>query len=331
MSHSNHRSLKSNPPLEAVGDHVHTPPTLMQKKSGFVSESTSLILLTITKPYEVLLLQRSPHASFMPNALVFPGGHVDLDDELPLHDDHTLIHHALEPWKMWGASSQQSFANGLYTALRETKEESGLIPILHNHNYLNALTSNLSKEELTKRTVDITQLRCVAQWLTPVQFKKRFHTYFWMGLCSKNINLQVDGSEIVSARWWSPAQVLHAYQQGSLELAPPTIRILHDLLGNQSPLSLVEDLSSRPYIEPICPQIHRDQSQYFLSLPGDHLYPSTHDFDSPYFTPPTRFKTDKSSPSHVNSKSKRTHRLIYNQQERWQLIDRMESFNSDRS
>ena len=152
-----------------------------------------------------------------------------------------------------------------------------------------------------------------------------------MGLCAKNINLQVDGNEIVSARWWSPSQVLHAYQQGSLELAPPTIRILHDLLGNQSPLSLLEDLSTRPYIEPICPQIHRDQSQYFLSLPGDDLYPPSHDFNSPYFTPPTHFKTNQNSSFSVHSLSKRKHRLIYNQQQRWKLIDRIESLDLDKS
>lgn len=325
MSHSNRSSLNSTQSLTVVGDRVKTPPTLLQKQPRSVSESTSLILLTITKPYEVLLLQRSPHASFMPNALVFPGGHIDLSDELPLYDDHTLIHHALEPWKSWGALSKQSFANGLYTALRETIEESGLVPTIHNRNYLTSLTSSLTKTELAERTIEISQLQCVSQWLTPVQFKKRFHTYFWMGLCAKNINLKVDGKEIISARWWAPSQVLHAYQQGMLELAPPTIRILHDLLGNQSPLSLLEDLSSRPYSEPICPKVHHQQSQHFLSLPGDDLHPSiTHTFDSPYFTPPTHFTSD--NPSLVESRTKRKHRLIYNQQQRWQLIDKVESF-----
>ncbi|HET7527512.1 MAG TPA: NUDIX domain-containing protein, partial [Burkholderiaceae bacterium] len=42
--------------------------------------ATTLVLRDSTRGPEVLMVKRSPHASFMPGAYVFPGGAVDAGD-----------------------------------------------------------------------------------------------------------------------------------------------------------------------------------------------------------------------------------------------------------
>ena len=243
------------------------------------ARSASLILLALGAGEEgarALLLKRSAQASFMPSALVFPGGRLEPQDEVsgePPDDDLSRA------WAAWGFPTLSAARAERRCAARETEEEAGL-----------ALTP-----------AQVSAARCVGRWLTPSRLPKRFNTSFWLLALPHAPAPRVDGAEVVEGGWWAPAEALRAYSEGRVELAPPTIRLLHDLAalcarpdlpalhaaalaGDPAPLARAlagwapeeggegaEGAEGAEAAAPICPTLLRDPSRdlFALCLPGD--------------------------------------------------------------
>ena len=63
-----------------------------------------------------------------------------------------------------------------------------------------------------------------ARWITPKMMPKRFDTHFFLGLCSEADNPvdgSVDGQEIKSLAWLTPAEALLQFSNGKITLFPP--------------------------------------------------------------------------------------------------------------
>ncbi|MEZ4369772.1 MAG: NUDIX domain-containing protein [Polyangiaceae bacterium] len=104
-------------------------------------------------------------------------------------------------------------------ALRETREEAGL--------ELAAL-----------------ELRTDAHWVTPRGRPKRFRTWFFWAPAPPG-RVQVDGGEVLSHRWLTPASALAAHARAELELPPPTFVTLTKLLAFKRIPEAMESLNKR--------------------------------------------------------------------------------------
>ncbi len=95
-------------------------------------------------------------------------------------------------------------ATALAAAIRETREETGL--------------------EITAEA-----LHYISHWTTPKGAKKRFATWFYLGLLHEEQDVVVDGGEIAEHRWVRPADALAEQARGELKLMPPTFITLLEL------------------------------------------------------------------------------------------------------
>ena len=93
---------------------------------------------------------------------------------------------------------------------------------------------------------DVERLVPTSRWITPVGAPKRFDTYFFLAK-APDMNVTIDGSEIVDHVWITPADALK-----QLKMIFPTIKNLEALLGFDSADALLESRRGA-VIEPVQP------------------------------------------------------------------------------
>ncbi|HTT93339.1 MAG TPA: NUDIX hydrolase [Solirubrobacterales bacterium] len=167
---------------------------------------------------EVLLLRRSPAASFFAGAWVFPGG-------------------AVEPEDGEGPDGFRA------CAVRELREESGI-----------ALPA---EEELVP----------FCRWITPEIISTRFDAWFFIALAPAHTPPEVDGGEIVDARWFEPAAALAAADAGDLSLAFPTRVQLGWLAEHPTAAAALAAYRGRS-VEPLQPEVIGEGEETRVVLPG---------------------------------------------------------------
>jgi 8-oxo-dGTP pyrophosphatase MutT (NUDIX family) len=113
-----------------------------------------------------------------------------------------------------------------------------------------------------------------SRWITPAQVKIRFDTWFYLAPLPPDAKPQVDGSEIVDARWYEPTRALQAMSEGELLLVFPTIKHLEQLSGFASADELLEHARRRE-IRPVEPRVVMSGEQARVLLPGDPGYESS--------------------------------------------------------
>lgn len=130
-------------------------------------------------------------------------------------------------------------------AVRETLEETGL---------------RVAEEELVP----------IAHWTTPVDFPKRFSTFFFAARAPAGLAM-ADGVEAVSLRYFSPREALEAHARGEIGLPPPTYVTLAELRSFRTVDEALEMLSSRA-IPFILPRPVRVDGGTVSLYPGDAAY-----------------------------------------------------------
>ena len=256
--------------------------------------AATLILLSAhpdTGSVMIALLRRAQTARFLPGALVFPGGGLEVEDYRLIEGStrSDIVQRALSDYRAWGFDDERAAATSLAAALRETEEEAGL--------RLSALLSGADA------------LRCVGHWLTPEALRTRFDTYFWAAELSQEMalaSLEVDGEEIEHGAWYDPHEVLRAYERAEVDLPAPTLCIISELADliehytsarltsadeghDQEDIErqraqnkeerveptlasrLIQTLNQAAHLHPICPVLDKT-SGVRLYLPGDPKY-----------------------------------------------------------
>ncbi|TXS92128.1 NUDIX hydrolase [Parahaliea maris] len=152
--------------------------------------ATVILMRDTEEGPEVLLVQRSKAVRHMGGQWVFPGGRVDPEDA-PENGD--------------------SYLSAVNAAIRETREEAGLV-------------------------IDADQLEYLSHWTTPEGAKKRFATWFFLAILEDDQEVEVDGGEIALHRWVSPAAALREIDDpdNPFNLMPPTFVSLVDLASHTS-------------------------------------------------------------------------------------------------
>lgn len=115
------------------------------------------------------------------------------------------------------------------------------------------------------------ELVAFARWITPARLRTRFDTWFYLALAPANAKPLVDGSEIVAARWITPAGALAGRAHRELLLAFPTIRQLQQLAEFPSTAALLSYAASHT-VEPVQPQITGSGAGARIVLPGEAGY-----------------------------------------------------------
>jgi len=82
---------------------------------------------------------------------------------------------------------------------------------------------------------------------------------------------EVDGAEVVEARWYTPQQALEAGDAGEIMLVFPTIKHLHQLSSFDSVQSLLDHARERE-IRPVQPRVLGQGETARIVLPGEPGY-----------------------------------------------------------
>lgn len=103
-----------------------------------------------------------------------------------------------------------------------------------------------------------------AHWLTPEGSPKRYSTWFFLHQSIGEVDVRVDGSEIIEYRWASPEALLVEHREGNLPLMPPTYVTLVQLNAQRSAEASLAFFRQRP-AEYFLPRMEvRDNGVIFL-------------------------------------------------------------------
>ena len=110
-----------------------------------------------------------------------------------------------------------------------------------------------------------------SRWITPAAVKIRFDTWFYLTPLPDAATPQIDGNEIVDARWYEPRQALEAAGRGELLLVFPTIKHLEQISPFESAQALMEYAQGREIL-PVQPRVVMQGETARILLPGEPGY-----------------------------------------------------------
>jgi 8-oxo-dGTP pyrophosphatase MutT (NUDIX family) len=150
---------------------------------------------------EILVIERSPQARFLPGYVAFPGGSVDAEDAA-----------LAERW--FGSPRQAARA----CAIRELIEEVGLVPGPDGLR----LASADAFDVVASARLDPGTLHLLAHWVAPPEVPVRFDAQFFTVASPPGLEPAPDGEEAAAAWWVSPASLLDDWSAGACRLYWPT-------------------------------------------------------------------------------------------------------------
>lgn len=232
---------------------------------------------------EVLMVRRSPQASFMPGAYVFPGGAVDASDGEAGGEVSDEEANALgERIGVAAGIAGDAAAALAVAALRECFEECGLWPGAPDESAaalpslrarLHAGTSLAALAREARLPLATSALQPWAHWLTPLGLPKRFDTLFFACHAPADQQPSVDAGETTTLAWVAPAQGLAEHAAGRFAMEFATVRLVESLLPFESAgvAALLDAASSRRDPLPlISPRLQLDAERRIrdILLPG---------------------------------------------------------------
>lgn len=205
------------------------------------SAATLALVRDSDQGLEVLLLQRTWQAAFLPGYFVFPGGAVDPQDP----DVRACASGRGDAAISQTLSLDEGGADYMIAALRECLEEAGLIVAVDgqgrlppgDHPVLSAGREALRRGETSFRALcerhgldlPLDRLAYLGHWVTPRGAPRRFDTRFFVALAPPGQQASHDGRETIDHAWLAPAEALAAHRHGRMALGYPTLRTLRTL------------------------------------------------------------------------------------------------------
>ncbi|MBA1147997.1 MBL fold metallo-hydrolase [Ectothiorhodospiraceae bacterium WFHF3C12] len=193
---------------------------------------------------EVLLLQRTHTAVFMPGVFVFPGGAVDDADQDTGRWAGSVPNDDAEASRMLGVA--RGGLAYLIAAVRECFEEAGVLLADHRDGVAvggdNTLDLVVLREQVCNGELELAelcqahglrlhtdQMGYLAHWVTPPGPPRRYDTRFFVAEAPPAQDAAHDGSETIDHVWINPAEALRLNRGGQFPLGSPTIRTLRTL------------------------------------------------------------------------------------------------------
>lgn len=211
--------------------------------------ATTLVLRDSADGPEVLMVKRSPQASFMPGAYVFPGGAVDATDA-DASVDETAAALAQRIGRVTGVGDR-ALAYAV-AALRECKEECGL--------------------DLGSTSA----LQPWSHWVTPLGLPKRFDTLFFVCRAPAGQVARPDEGETTTLEWVLPRAALQAQAAGSFQMEFATLSTVRSLLpfADRDVQAILAHAAAQVSLPPLHPRIRIDETGRVVGvlLPGEPGY-----------------------------------------------------------
>ncbi|MGZ4273321.1 MAG: NUDIX hydrolase [Solirubrobacteraceae bacterium] len=110
-----------------------------------------------------------------------------------------------------------------------------------------------------------------SRWITPAVVKIRYDTWFFLAMARDGSQPQIDGREMVDARWFAPEDALAAARSGEIMLVFPTIKHLEQLSSFPTAQALMEHTRTRA-VEPVQPRVVGTGETARIVLPGEPGY-----------------------------------------------------------
>ncbi|MHA7854773.1 MBL fold metallo-hydrolase [Marinobacter shengliensis] len=206
---------------------------------------------------EVLLLQRTWEAIFLPGYYVFPGGAVN-EQESEAQPHVVGVEDADISQTM---SLDEGGADFMLAAVRECFEEAGILlaqdgsgqligaehPVLGERDAL--FRDEVSLAQLCEKhglVVPLDRLAYLSHWVTPPGPPRRFDTRFFVAVAPEGQRAGHDGQETIDHVWMSPAQALEEHREGQRLLGLPTIRTLRVLCNFNTTAELMRYAHANP-------------------------------------------------------------------------------------
>ena len=228
------------------------------------------------------MLRRTASAVFAAGMYVFPGGRVDdVDGAASIEPYCTGLDDA-------AASARLGIERGglayWVAAVRECFEEAGVllarrrdggVPVVAEEDRRAVHAGELSMEELCQRhdlVLDLSAMRYIAHWVTPIGERRRFDTRFFMAVAPEGQEGAHDDAELVDSRWVRPADAIGQAAAGELLMLPPTIATLQFVAGCTSSADARRRSPMRSaHRERIQPRLRRDAAGRVagIAMPGD--------------------------------------------------------------
>ena len=211
--------------------------------------ATTLVLRDAAPGIEVLMVKRSPHASFMPGSYVFPGGAVDTADaDAALDEPRDALR--LRVGGVTGVGEQAPAV--AVAALRECREECHL---------------------------DLGSTRALqpwSRWVTPLGLPKRFDTVFFVPRAPTGQVPRPDSGETTTLEWVAPGAALAAQAAGGFPMEFATVATVRSLLpfARRTVADVLAHATAQPALRPVHPRLQLDAQRLIVGvlLPGEPGY-----------------------------------------------------------
>jgi 8-oxo-dGTP pyrophosphatase MutT (NUDIX family) len=265
-------------PKELVLPENFVPPEVPNPPATPKDSATTMLVRDADPGIEVFLLRRVAGMAFAGGMTAFPGGSVDARDA-----DATVAWHGPDP-EWWAARFEVSpeLARELVcAAVRETFEESGVLLAGPDAGSVVSDTRPYApaRKALVDREVSLAGfladaglvlradlLRPWANWVTPVEERRRFDTRFFLAAVPEGQRADGATSEASDAGWYSPTEALDDWKQGRRGLLPPTWTTLAELEECES---LADAMSRERTITKLIPRVVRSGGVLRVVVDGD--------------------------------------------------------------
>jgi 8-oxo-dGTP pyrophosphatase MutT (NUDIX family) len=230
-------------------------------------------------PFEVYLTRRSASAAFAPDAFVFPGGTIEMQDATDAARARTL---GLEPERLERefraaipdelasdepAVGRDAAAALFIAALRELFEEAGVLLARTAADFpIDALSADWEGVALERAAVrngkltfadfleaygwyaDARALTLFSHWITPPSEPRRYNTHFFFAVAPPDQAALADASETHDGLWIAPPEALERRRAGTLHLVYPTVKHLERLQSFDSVDAALEFARRKPVL-----------------------------------------------------------------------------------
>jgi len=242
---------------------------------------------------EVFMLQRTHGAAFARSQYVFPGGKVDDEDHGEVFEP---ICDGLDDAT---ASARMGLEHGglawLVAATRECFEEAGVLlarPV-DGHDVIRfdeadvATRFNDARHRVHDGTVSLADLcegeglmlmvdrmHLVDHWITPVGERRRFDTRFFVARAPEAQEPLHDDGETIASLWVRPADALQMWNDGELQMFPPTVASLRLLEPHADADAAMSAAAAVGIPRPVLPRVLLDDAGKVAGIvrPGEPGY-----------------------------------------------------------
>jgi 8-oxo-dGTP pyrophosphatase MutT (NUDIX family) len=245
---------------------------------------------------EVCMLRRNLASEFVAGAYVFPGGSVDPEDGDA--EVEALCRGLGDPQASEILGVESGGLAVWVAALRECFEEAGVLlaytqpeagesgPTLldttdpamaarfagYRQGVNNGTIGLLDVCRAEGLVLAVDSVHYVARWITPELAPRRYDTRFFVTAAPVGQVARHDESETIATIWVRPGDALDRFEAGEIELLPPTIANLKNLMPFTTAADAVAWAAAVTDVVTVLPLVLMEDGQILVLRPGDAGY-----------------------------------------------------------